>query len=93
MACIIDEKGNQVIKPCRKILSLVELTHDLNTGAPLLIPYRTLHMWRTNLPKEQYSAEQVIELYKDHGTSEQFHSEFKSDLDVETLAKHKIPDQ
>ena len=90
IACIIDKKGNQVMKSCRKILSVVELTHDINTGALLLIPYRSLHMWRTNLPKDQYSAEQVIELYKDHGTSEQFHSEFKSDLDVERLPSRKF---
>lgn len=90
MACIIDEKGKQVMKSCRKILCVVELTHDLNTGAPLLIPYRSLHMWRTNLPKAHYSAKQVIGLYKDHGTSEQFHSEFKSDLDVERLPSRKF---
>nr|CRH07956.1 protein of unknown function [Candidatus Magnetococcus massalia] len=27
--------------------------------------------------------EDVIALYKAHGTSEQFHSEFKTDLDLE----------
>ncbi len=90
IACVIDEKGKQVMKTCRKILCVVELTHDLNTGVPLLIPYRSLHMWRTNLPKEKYSTKQVIALYKDHGTSEQFHSEFKTDLDVERLPSRKF---
>lgn len=32
----------------------------------------------------------VIELYKDHGTSEQFHSEFKTDLDMERLPSGKF---
>lgn len=30
-------------------------------------------------------AEEIIKLYHDHGTSEQFHSELKSDMDVERL--------
>lgn len=89
IASVIDENDNQIVKNCRRILSVVELTRDINTGQPLLIPYRSLHMWRTNLPKEAYDAEQVIELYKDHGTSEQFHSEFKGDLAIERLPSRK----
>jgi hypothetical protein len=34
---------------------------------------------------EQLSVEEVIDLYHDHGTSEQFHSEIKSDMDLERL--------
>jgi hypothetical protein len=34
---------------------------------------------------EQLTAQEVIELYHDHGTSEQFHSEIKSDMDLERL--------
>jgi len=75
---------------CRLVLSVVELNNDINNGQPLLIPYRSLHMWRTNLPKSKYSPSQVIDLYKDHGTSEQFHSEFKSDLDLERLPSSKF---
>ena len=33
---------------------------------------------------------EVIELYKHHGTHEQFHSEFKSDLDLERLPPGKF---
>ena len=44
-------------------------------------------MWWTNLP---CSAETAIALYHDHGTSEQFHSELKSDLDVERLPSGKL---
>ncbi len=36
----------------------------------------------TNLPE---TPEVVIDLYHDHGTSEQFHSEFKTDMGVERL--------
>ena len=34
---------------------------------------------------QQLTAQEVIELYHDHGTSEQFHSEIKSDMDLERL--------
>jgi len=33
---------------------------------------------------------QVIGLYEDHGTSEQFHSEIKSDMDMERLPSGKF---
>jgi hypothetical protein len=32
----------------------------------------------------------VIELYRQHATSEQFHSEFKTDLDLERLPTGKF---
>jgi hypothetical protein len=35
-------------------------------------------------------AKQVIELYHQHGTSEQFHSEIKSDMDLERLPSGKF---
>lgn len=38
-----------------------------------------------NLP-----AEKIIALYQDHGTSEQFHSELKTDMDLERLPSNKF---
>ena len=35
-------------------------------------------------------AKQVIELYHQHGESEQFHSEYKTDLDMERLPSGKF---
>ena len=32
----------------------------------------------------------MIDIYKDHATSEQFHSEFKTDLDIERLPSGKF---
>ena len=32
----------------------------------------------------------IVKLYHDHGTSEQFHSELKSDMDIERLASGKF---
>ena len=51
-------------------------------GQSLLVPEIEIEGWWTSLdPKE----EEVIHLYADHGTSEQFHSEFKTDLDIGRL--------
>ena len=56
-------------------------------GQLLLIPEIEVNTWWTNLPCQ---AETVVSLYHDHGTSEQFHSELKSDLDVEQLPSGKL---
>jgi len=37
-----------------------------------------------------YTAETIIELYHDHGTSEQYHSELKHDMDIERLPSGKF---
>ncbi len=42
----------------------------------------------TNLPCSE--AGEIIALYHDHGTSEQFHSELKSDLNIERLPSGKL---
>jgi hypothetical protein len=39
----------------------------------------------TSLGPRQASPDEVIGLYRDHGTSEEFHSEVKTDLDLERL--------
>lgn len=46
----------------------------------LLIPKFDVETYWTTLPVD---AEEVIDLYHDHGTSEQFHSELKSDMGIE----------
>jgi hypothetical protein len=56
-------------------------------GNRLLIPEVEVNSWWTNLACE---AEKVIELYHKHGTMEQFHSELKSDMDVERLPSGKF---
>jgi len=52
------------------------------TGNYLLFPQLEVDTYWTNLCED---AEEIIRLYHDHGTSEQFHSELKSDMDVERL--------
>lgn len=51
-------------------------------GQPLLIHDIEVESYWTNLGE---SPEDVIALYRAHGTSEQFHSEIKSDMGIERL--------
>ena len=56
-------------------------------GTLLLFPELEVETFWTNLYE---SPETVIDLYHDHGTSEQFHSELKSDMNVERLPSGKF---
>ena len=71
---------------CKRIVRVTERTADRH-GQMRLTPDITLEGWRTDLNLE---PEQVIALYRDHATSEQFHSEFKTDLDLERLPSGKF---
>ena len=70
----------------RRIVRVVERTID-RKGQPVLLPEYELEGWWTNL---DLAADEVIRLYNDHGTSEQFHSELKTDLDIERLPSGKF---
>lgn len=72
----------------RRIHCLTERTLDPQ-GQNLLIPKLEYDFWDTTLPSDYRPAE-VIRLYQDHGTHEQFHSEFKTDLDLERLPSGKF---
>ena len=78
-----------VQRPVRRVLRLIERTIDAK-GQVLIVPDYTLEGWTTTLPKEQFDAQTIIDLYADHGTHEQFHSEFKTDLDLERLPSGKF---
>jgi len=69
-----------------RVMRLTERTID-KKGQMLLTPEIELEGWWTSL---SVSEEEVIQLYADHGTSEQFHSEFKTDLDIERLPSGKF---
>ena len=68
------------------VIRVTERTVDKH-GQMLVIPDITLEGWWTNLVLPE---ERVIELYEGHGTSEQFHSEIKTDLDMERLPSGKF---
>jgi Transposase DDE domain len=75
--------------PYRVVFEVTERTIDKH-GQQLLVPDIEINTWWTSLPPTKVTAEDVIELYHQHGTSEQFHSEFKSDLDLERLPSGKF---
>ena len=73
----------------RRIHRLVERTLDAKTGQTLLVPELEYDFWDTTLPAS-FKPIDVIGLYQEHGTHEQFHSEFKTDLDLERLPSGKF---
>lgn len=75
-------------RPVRRVLRLIERTIDA-CGQVLIEPMLSLDGWTTSLP-ERFSAEDIIALYADHGTHEQFHAEFKTDLDLTRLPSGKF---
>jgi hypothetical protein len=76
-------------RPVRRVLRLIERTIDAK-GQHLIMPERVLEGWTTSLKAKQFNATDIIDLYADHGTHEQFHSEFKTDLDLERLPSGKF---
>ena len=79
-----DGEGN--LEPWRIVFEVTVRTITAK-GEQLLIPEIEADTYWTGL--EEY-PETVIGLYHGHGTSEQFHSELKSDMDVERLPSGKF---
>jgi hypothetical protein len=82
------DNGQIIEVETRQVLRLIERTIDKH-GHGLLMPDMELDAWFTDL-SGNYSEQDVIALYADHGTSEQFHSEFKTDMDMERLPSGKF---
>lgn len=83
-AITFQEKGFD--RPLRQVFHVIERTIDRD-GQVLLVPDIEVKVYWTSLDCAPW---RVIELYKDHGTSEQFHSELKSELDLERLPAGKF---
>lgn len=73
-------------KPVTVVFNLKEETVD-EEGQMHLVPERELKLYLTNL---ELPPDQVIEFYHQHGTCEQFHSEIKTDMDLERLPSGKF---
>lgn len=86
-ALALDGVGGDA-NPARRVYRLTERTIDKH-GNVLLLPEYVLQGWTTTLP-EKFDCAEVIALYCDHATHEQFHSEFKSDMDLERLPSGKF---
>jgi len=70
----------------QQVFHVIERTSDRD-GQLFLVPEIEVHVYWTSLGCSPW---RVIELYRDHGTSEQFHSEIKTDLDMERLPAGKF---
>jgi hypothetical protein len=70
----------------RIVYEVIERTSKAD-GQLFLVPDIEVNTWWTSLTE---SEKVVIELYHDHGQSEQYHSELKSDMDVERLPSGKF---
>ncbi len=75
-------------RPVRRVLRLIERTISA-AGQHLIVPEYELDGWTTTLPT-RLVPQQIIDLYADHGTHEQFHAEFKTDLDLTRLPSGKF---
>ncbi len=78
--------GPDDLAPIFAVFEVTERT-PVKYGQELLIPDIDVNTIWTVLPD---NAQTVIGLYHNHSTSEQYHSELKSDLDFERLASSKF---
>ncbi len=74
------------MSPVSVAFEVIERVTDLDSN-PFLLPQIKVNTFWTNLV---CTADEVIALYHDLGTSEQCHSELKSDLGIEQLPSGKI---
>jgi len=85
-----DEKvAIQGLGTTRRVMRLTERTIDAK-GQLLIEPLYVLEGWSTSLERRQFNAQALITLYEGHGEHEQFHSEFKTDLDLQRLPSGKF---
>jgi hypothetical protein len=82
----VERAWRKEIRDFRLVVRLTERTLD-RYGQHLLLPDYTLEGWWTSLSE---APEQVIGRYARHGTHERFHSEIKTDLDLERLPSGKF---
>jgi hypothetical protein len=85
----VEETFGGLTRTFRRVIRIIERTID-HAGARLLVPDIEIEGWWTSLGECECSDEKIIALYCDHATSEQFHSEFKTDLDIERLPSGKF---
>ena len=82
----VERTWQQARRDFRLIVRVTERTIDRH-GQHLLVPEISLEGWWTRLDE---APQQVIDRYAKHGTHEQFHSEIKTDLDLERLPSGKF---
>lgn len=81
------EDGTSINIPVRIVVDAIKRTSKAE-GQVLLIPEYECKRYVTSL--QEPTEEEIIELYHLHATSEQFHSEIKTDMDIERLPSGKF---
>lgn len=79
-------KREGITEPLRIVFRVTKWTVEAD-GQALLLPEVEVESYWTSL---DVNVARVIELYHAHGTSEEFHSELKTDLDLEKLPSGKF---
>ena len=69
------------------VVAAIERQTNVKTGEVFLFPEIEIDSWWTNV---DCTEEECIAGYHDHGTSEQFHSELKTDMNIEKLPSGKF---
>ena len=81
------EEGASINIPVRIVVDAIRRTSKPD-GQILLMPEYECKRYVTSL--QEATEEEIIELYHLHATSEQFHSEIKTDMDIERLPSGKF---
>lgn len=76
-------------RPVRGVLRQIERTIG-GRGQHLIQPEFQLDGWTTSVSADRFNGQNMISLNADHCTHEQFHSEFKTDLDLERVPSGKF---
>jgi hypothetical protein len=78
-------------KKTHRVRSVIRVTErTIDKRGQLQMPAYEVDGWWSSLRRKTCDDQTVIALYKDHGTSEQYHSELKTDMDVERLPSGKF---
>lgn len=83
-----NNEGKETATKVRVVRECIKRTID-KKGQVLIAPEYEIKQYYTNLDNE-VTDEEVIELYHKHAICEQFHSEIKSDMDLERLPSGKF---
>ena len=82
----LEQSHNGKLYTFRRVMRVTEETIS-SDGQVLLVPEVEVEGWWTTL---ELPDSEVIALYGEHATSEQYHSEFKTDMDLERLPSGKF---
>lgn len=87
--CILSHRQSKGLEniPLFMVVEMSERSTDTKTQEVFLFPELEVSTWWTNMPEYE---EACIRVYHNHATSEQFHSELKSDIGLENMPSGKF---